>query len=91
MSPLAVPLNDGVVSFETLVGWLSDTVGDSVSTTKWTGRLSPGPLPIELSWIATAVYSPPDSAGLALCEVHLPPLPSAVALATTPPSTLDPA
>ena len=45
----------------------------------------------ELAWVATAVYCPLESAGLALLDVQPPPLPVAVAIETTGPFAVVPA
>ena len=52
---LAVPLKEGVVSFERAAGAFSVTCGGSVLTVKLTFALWPGGLPSELLWTATAV------------------------------------
>src|SRR6516225_11643575 len=66
-------------------------VGAIGCTAKLTGALVPVGFWIELGCVATAVYSPHASAGLALAETHLPPRASAVAEATTAPSGRAPA
>jgi hypothetical protein len=88
---LAFPLKDGVVSFEGDFGWFNVTSGAAVFTVKATGALFPAGLPRELLCVATAVYWPLTSAGLALPDVQSPPVPVASALATGVPCALDPA
>ena len=92
MLSVAVPLNVGVVSFDGVGTAFSVTVGERVSTTKWTSLLLPDGLPRELFCSATAVYSctPSASAGLACPEVQPPPVPVAPALATGEPSAFEP-
>jgi len=88
---LAVPVKDGVVLLDGVSGWFRVTVGGAVLTVKVTGALVPVGLPrSELSWVATAVYSPLDSVGLAAPEVQLPPAWLAVAVATIGPSGFAP-
>ena len=53
---LAVPLNVGVRLLVGDGGWLSDTVGGSVSTVNVLAVLSPSGFPSRLSSFATAVY-----------------------------------
>ena len=55
---LAVPLNSGAVSLVGVSIWFNDTTGVMVITSKCIGSLLPGGLPIELGWLATAVYFP---------------------------------
>ena len=88
---LAVPLNDGVVLFDSGGGCSKVTVGEVVSTTNVTGELVPVGFPSELSWLAIAVYFPLGSAGLALPDVQAPPVPVAVALETIEPFAVAPA
>src|SRR5438270_8143755 len=87
---LALPVNDGVVSFDGDFGWSKVTVGEAVLTTKVTALLLPAGFPSELGCVATAVYWPLDNAGLACPELQLPPVPAAVALETTVPSAEPP-
>jgi hypothetical protein len=87
---LAVPVNVGVVLFESEAGWASVTTGGLVSTLNVTGWLTPSGLWSELSWLAVAVYSPVLSDGLALPDFQAPPVPVAVALETTLPPGLEP-
>ena len=87
---LAVPENDGVVTFDLEGGEVSVTVGDCVSTSKVTGLLTPVRLPIELSCDAMAVYVPLARAGLTSDETQLPPVPWTLSLATGMPSALAP-
>src|SRR5438445_754713 len=54
VSSLAVPENDGVVSFDGDGGASSVTVGASVSTTNLTGMLLPAAFLISLACVATA-------------------------------------
>ena|SRR5438552_3298963 len=88
---LADPLKDGAVLFDGDGGAFKVTVGDDVSTTNVTGELVPAGLPSELSWVASAVYCPLESAGLALPDAKAPPVPAVVAVATTAPLTVAPA
>ena len=88
---LADPVNDGVVLFDRSAGESSVTLGAAVSTVKVTGSLTPAGFPSGLGWVAIAVYCPLERAGLALPEPHPPPVPDAVAVATTDPSALAPA
>jgi len=88
---LALPVKDGVVSFEGDFGWFKVTVGELVSTVNVAGALSPLGFPSELSCVATAVYCPLTSDGLALPELHAPPVPVAAALETTVPLAVLPA
>ena len=88
---LADPLKDGAVLFDGDGGAFKVTVGDVVSTVKVTGLLAPEGLPSELSCVATAVYCPLESAGLAWPDAKAPPVPVAVALATTTPLAVAPA
>src|SRR5207249_4018181 len=60
-------------------------------TMKVTALLLPGGFPSELSCVATAVYCPLESAGLALPDAQAPPVPGAVAVATTAPEVGSPA
>jgi hypothetical protein len=87
---LALPVKDGVVSFDGDGGWLKVTVGAEVLTVKVTVLLFPAGFPSALGCVAIAVYSPLERAGLASPELQSPPLPGAVALETTVPSALDP-
>jgi len=87
---LAYPSNDGVVWFDGDSGWSSVTVGEAVSTVNLTGALVPVGLPSELGWLATAVYCPLGSVGLALPELQLPPAGVAVAVATMAPVAVVP-
>jgi hypothetical protein len=82
VASLAVPENDGVLSFEGEACAANVTVGDCVSTSKVTGPLAPigGPLapggkPRELGWVATAVYVPSARGGPTRAETQLPPVP----------------
>ena|SRR5947209_5801189 len=81
---LAVPVNDGVATFERcLSAGFNVTVGAVVSTMKVTGTLVPSGLPVmELFCDATAVYVclPVLSADLSGPEVHA--SPTGVALAS---------
>ena len=90
---LAKPAKDGVVSFDSGVVCLSVTTGEAVLIVNVTGgSLTPVGFPSsELSWVATAVYSPLESAGLALPEPQSPPLLVAVAVETTEPVAVGPA
>src|SRR6476469_6435298 len=88
---LAVPVNDGVVSLEGDGGCFKVTVGEAVSISKVTGLLFPAGLPSELVWVALAVYSPLERAGLAPPELQPPPVPVAAAVERTVPSALAPA
>src|ERR1017187_4275842 len=88
---LAVPVNDGVRSFEGEGGRFSVTVGEAVSTSNVTGLLVPAGFPSELGWTATAVYSPFERDVPALPELQLPPVPGAAASETMVPSAFDPA
>ena len=90
MVSLAKPVNDGVVWFDSGGGCSNVTVGEVVSTTNVTGRLLPRGFPSELACVAIAVYCPLASAGLASPEVHAPPVPAAVALATIVPFAVAP-
>src|SRR5436190_1461987 len=87
---LAVPLKEGVVSLDGDAGWLNVTVGEAVLTVTVRVSLRPSGLPSELGCVATAVYWPLASAGLAWPELQLLPVPSAVALETWVPSALLP-
>jgi len=80
---VAVPVKDGVVSLDGDAGLFNVTVGEAVSTIKDTVRLLPSGFPSELSCVATAVYSPLGSSGLAWPELQSPPFPVAVALETS--------
>ena len=80
-----MPVNDGVVLFDSIAGALTVTAGGCVLTVNVTGALTPAGLPSELGSVAIAVYWPSASGGEALLEVHAPPLPGAVAPATTVP------
>jgi hypothetical protein len=53
---LAVPLNDGVVLFDGVLGVFSVTCGGPVSIVKVTGALFPAGFPRELGCVAIAVY-----------------------------------
>ena len=77
--------------FDGVFGWLRVTVGELVSTEKVTGALSPAGFPGELPCVATAVYWPLTSEGLALLELHAPPVPVAMSLETSVPSDGMPA
>ena len=88
---LAVPVKAGVVSFDGDTGLFKVTAGAAVLMVNVTGALTPAGLPTELSWVATAVYSPLASAGVAGAEVQPPPVPVAVAVATAEPLTVAPA
>src|SRR2546430_15668463 len=88
---LADPLKDGAVSFAGDGGAFKVTVGDVVSTAKVTDLLAPGGLPSELSCVATAVYWPLASAGLASPDAKAPPVPVAVGVAAAAPLGLAPA
>ena len=66
------------------------TVGAIACTANVTGELVPVGLPIELGWLATAVYTPHGRAGLALPETHSPPRASPVAVATIGPVSAPP-
>jgi hypothetical protein len=87
---LAVPVNEGVVSFVRAGGAFSVTVGGAVSILNVRDSLTPSGFPSELSCLATAVYCPSARAGLAPLELQLPPVPPAVALATGEPVALGP-
>src|SRR5207249_3764972 len=88
---LAEPLKVGAVSFDGDFGAFKVTVGEVVSTMKVTALLLPGGFPSELSCTATAVYCPLESGGLALPDVQAPPVPVAVAVATSAPLAAAPA
>ena len=88
---LADPLKDGEVLFDGDGGAFKVTVGEFVSTMNVRGSLTPEGFPIELSWVAIAVYCPLASAGLAPPEVQSPPVPEAVAVETTAPFVVAPA
>ena len=92
MLSLAVPEKDGVVSFDGDGGPSRVTVGGSVSTTKVTGALFPGPLWIPLGWLANAVKvcRPPGRAGVTSPAVHPARVPGATAVATISPSGFVP-
>ncbi len=81
VSALAVPVNDGVRTFEGVVGVASVTVGTLVSTLKLTGELLPSSLPSELGSTAMAVYSPSFRPGAEETGPHLPDLTVAAAVA----------
>ena len=67
------------------------TTGGGV-TVNVTGVLLPAGFPrIELAWVATAVYWPAGSAGLALPDVHPARVPAAVAFETSVPFAVAPA
>src|SRR3954447_8896594 len=87
---LAEPENDGVVWLEGDSTAFSVTVGEAVLTVNVTVLLRPSELPIELGCVATAVYWPLVSPGLACPELQLLPVPSALALETWVPSALLP-
>jgi hypothetical protein len=87
---LAVPENDGVVSFDGEAGACSVTVGDCVSTTKLTGSLAPTEKPNEPGCVANAVYTPSARAGLTRAEIQLPPVPWTLRLAIGVPPVLAP-
>jgi hypothetical protein len=55
-----------------------------------TGPLLPAGFPRELSWTATAVYSPVDNAGLASLDFQPAPVPAAVAVETSVPVAVAP-
>ena len=80
---LASPLKDGFVLLEGEVIEFSDTLGDAVLTVNLMLLLVPAGLLTELAWVAAAVYSPLDRAGLALPEFQLPGAFVASALATS--------
>ena len=67
------------------------TVGEVVSTMNVRGSLTPEGLPSELGCVAIAVYCPFESAGLALPDANAPPVPAALAVATTVPLAVAPA
>ena len=90
MVSLAVPVKDGVVLLDG-TSWFSATLGVVVSTVKVTGELVPVGFPSELGWVASAVYCPLGSAGLALLEVQAPPVPVADAVETAVPLAVAPA
>src|SRR6476619_6070846 len=87
---LAEPPNDGAVLLDGDCTGFKVTVGDVVSTVKATAVLAPGGLPSERSCLASAVYWPLESAGLAVPDAKAPPVPVAVAVATTGPLTVAP-
>jgi hypothetical protein len=89
---MALPLNAGVLLLERNAGEFKVTVGGVVLTTNVTDALRPAGFPSGLSCVATAVKvcRPVESAGFALPEVQLPPVPVAVALETSVPSALVP-
>src|SRR5207248_90643 len=87
---LADPLKEGAVLFDGDGGAIKVTVGDVVSTVKVTALLAPGGLSSELSCVASAVYWPLESAGLAAPDAKAPPVPVAVAVATAGPLTVAP-
>ena len=69
---LASPANDGVVLLDGEEIELRLTLGDAVLTVNLMLLLSPCGFETELTWVATAWYSPLDRAGLALPEFHVP-------------------
>src|SRR5258708_21204735 len=81
---------EGVVWLEGDSTGFSVTVGEAVLTVNVTVLLRPSELPSELGCVATAVYCPLVSPGLACPELQPPPVPSAVALETWVPSALLP-
>src|SRR2546421_11845564 len=87
---LALPVNDGVVSFDGDLGLFRLTVGGEVLTVNVIVLLTPGAFPSELVWVAIAVYGPLVRVGLACPELHSPPVPVAVALETSVPSAWVP-
>src|SRR5438105_2051189 len=88
---LAEPLNDGAVLLDGDFTGSNVTVGEVVSTVNVRGSLTPEGLPSELSCVAIAVYWPFESAGLAWPDAKAPPVPVAVAVATTAPLAVAPA
>ena len=88
---LAEPVKDGVVLLEGDCTRFNVTTGELVSTTNVTGELVPAGFPSELGCVATAVYWPLESVGLALPDVQPPPFGVAVAVEMTVPLALLPA
>ena len=87
---LADPVKDGVVLLEGDFTGFKVTAGELVSTTNVTGELVPAGFPSELGCVATAVYWPLESAGLALLDVQPPPSGVAVAVEMTVPFAVLP-
>jgi hypothetical protein len=69
---LASPLKEGVAFFDGEEIEFNETVGEAVLTVNLMAVLFPSGFETELDWVATAVYSPLDRAGLALPEFHVP-------------------
>src|SRR5438309_681189 len=87
---LALPANEGVVSFDGVFGWFRVTVGEAVLTTNVIALLLPAAFPSELGCVAIGRAARRDSAGLAPPELQPPPVPAAVAVETTVPWALAP-
>src|SRR6202050_4428631 len=89
-SSLLVPENRVLMTFDGEATWASVTTGGSVSTTNFTGTLSPATLPSPLVWIATAVNVRSPDGIVTELDVQPDPVPMALAslmivpLATTP-------
>src|ERR1700733_9878628 len=86
LSPCALPadpLKLGLVLFVNGAAGVSVTDGRVVSTVNDTGLLLPSGFPNALAWVATAWYSPSERGALASEELHAPPVPAAVAVATS--------
>src|SRR5437870_597717 len=87
---LAEPLKVGAVSFDGDFAAFKVTAGELVSPTNVTAVLVPAGFPSELGCVATAVYWPLESAGLALLDVQPPPSGVAVAVEMTVPFAVLP-